>query len=77
VRLSLVLCCVAILQRFLKDDGISIPCAYTSYLQPITAAKLWNDVKVREGCRLLAVIRVYGLRFRASPVEHTDSSTLA
>jgi hypothetical protein len=33
-------------QGFLKEDGISIPCSYTSFLQPITTSKLWNDVKV-------------------------------
>jgi hypothetical protein len=33
-------------QRFLKPDGVSIPQAYTSYLQPITSHKLWNDVRV-------------------------------
>lgn len=32
-------------QRFLRPDGISIPQSYTSYLQPITSHKLWNDVK--------------------------------
>ncbi|ACO69780.1 protein arginine methyltransferase [Micromonas commoda] len=32
-------------QRFLKDDGVSIPQAYTSYLAPVTCAKLWNDAK--------------------------------
>ncbi|GAB4854081.1 Protein arginine N-methyltransferase 5 [Ancistrocladus abbreviatus] len=32
-------------QRFLKPDGISIPSSYTSFLQPITAVKLYNDVK--------------------------------
>lgn len=32
-------------QSCLKPDGISIPASYTSYLQPITTAKLWNDVK--------------------------------
>jgi hypothetical protein len=35
-------------QRFLRPDGVSIPQAYTSQLQPITAHKLWNDVKVRD-----------------------------
>ena len=34
-------------QRFLRSDGISIPCAYTSHLQPITSAKLWSEVQVR------------------------------
>ncbi|XP_031504319.1 protein arginine N-methyltransferase 5 [Nymphaea colorata] len=32
-------------QRFLKEDGISIPSSYTSFLQPVTATKLYNDVK--------------------------------
>ncbi|XP_010927141.1 protein arginine N-methyltransferase 5 [Elaeis guineensis] len=32
-------------QRFLKPDGISIPSSYTSFIQPVTAAKLYNDVK--------------------------------
>ncbi len=32
-------------QRFLKKDGISIPSSYTSFLGPITASKLHNDVK--------------------------------
>lgn len=32
-------------QRFLRPDGISIPCSYTSYLHPVTAHKLWNDVR--------------------------------
>jgi len=33
-------------QKFLKEGGVSIPQSYTSFLQPITTAKLWNDVKV-------------------------------
>ena len=33
-------------QRFLREGGVSIPASYTSFLQPITSAKLWNDVKV-------------------------------
>ncbi|CAN1246563.1 Protein arginine N-methyltransferase 1.5 [Linum grandiflorum] len=32
-------------QRFLKQDGISIPSSYTSFIQPVTASKLFNDVK--------------------------------
>lgn len=32
-------------QRFLKQDGISIPSSYTSFIQPVTASKLHNDVK--------------------------------
>ncbi|XP_078443780.1 SHK1 binding protein 1 [Wolffia australiana] len=32
-------------QRFLKEDGISIPSSYTSFLQPVSTSKLYNDVK--------------------------------
>ncbi|KAK9097627.1 hypothetical protein Sjap_023124 [Stephania japonica] len=32
-------------QRFLKPDGISIPSSYTSFIQPVTASKLYKDVK--------------------------------
>uniref|UniRef100_UPI00398E339B protein arginine N-methyltransferase 5 n=1 Tax=Pristiophorus japonicus TaxID=55135 RepID=UPI00398E339B len=32
-------------QRFLKDDGISIPSEYTSYLAPISSSKLYNEVR--------------------------------
>ncbi|GAV63636.1 PRMT5 domain-containing protein [Cephalotus follicularis] len=32
-------------QRFLKQDGISIPSSYTSFIQPLTASKIHNDVK--------------------------------
>lgn len=32
-------------QRFLKPDGISIPSSYTSFIQPVTASKLYYDVK--------------------------------
>lgn len=35
-------------QRFLKEDGISIPSSYTSFIQPITASKLYNDVKAHK-----------------------------
>jgi len=31
-------------QNFLKEDGISIPYEYTSYLAPIATCKLWNEV---------------------------------
>jgi protein arginine N-methyltransferase 5 len=32
-------------QRFLAPDGVCIPSSYTSFLTPVTTAKLWNDVK--------------------------------
>ena len=40
-------------QQFLKEGGVSIPQSYTSFLHPITTAKLWNDVKVGH-CSALA-----------------------
>ncbi|PNF42601.1 Protein arginine N-methyltransferase 5 [Cryptotermes secundus] len=33
-------------QKFLKDDGISIPCSYTSYLCPVQSSKLYNEVRL-------------------------------
>ncbi|KAI3470085.1 hypothetical protein Pfo_026748 [Paulownia fortunei] len=35
-------------QRFLKEDGISIPSSYTSFIQPMTACKLYNDIKLHK-----------------------------
>lgn len=35
-------------QRFLKPDGISIPSSYTSFIQPITASKLHDDIKAHK-----------------------------
>lgn len=32
-------------QKYLAPDGHCIPQKYTSYLTPVTSAKLWNDVK--------------------------------
>eukprot|EP01087_Luapelamoeba_hula_P005205 TRINITY_DN15289_c0_g1_i1.p1 TRINITY_DN15289_c0_g1~~TRINITY_DN15289_c0_g1_i1.p1 ORF type:complete len:609 (-),score=84.79 TRINITY_DN15289_c0_g1_i1:32-1858(-) len=32
-------------QSFLKEGGISIPSAYTSFLAPITSSKLYNEVR--------------------------------
>jgi len=32
-------------QLYLKEGGISIPCDYTSYVSPLSSAKLWNEVK--------------------------------
>lgn len=35
-------------ESFLKEDGVSIPCSYTSYVAPVHSSKLWNETK---GCR--------------------------
>jgi protein arginine N-methyltransferase 5 len=32
-------------QKFLKDDGISIPASYTSLAAPVMSSKLWNEVR--------------------------------
>nr|CAG4651639.1 EOG090X028A [Triops cancriformis] len=32
-------------QKFLKDDGVSIPYSYTSFVGPIQSAKLYNEVR--------------------------------
>ncbi len=34
-------------QRFLAPGGVSVPAAYTSQLQPISASRAWSDVKAR------------------------------
>ncbi|KAK2399094.1 protein arginine N-methyltransferase 1.5 [Trifolium repens] len=36
-------------QRFLKEDGISIPSSYTSFLQPVKNANLYSDIKAGDG----------------------------
>ncbi|XP_027332888.1 protein arginine N-methyltransferase 1.5-like [Abrus precatorius] len=35
-------------QRFLKEDGISIPSSYTSFLHPVTASKLYDKIKAEK-----------------------------
>ncbi|XP_076286299.1 protein arginine N-methyltransferase 5 [Lasioglossum baleicum] len=37
--------CLDGVQKFLKDDGISIPCKYTSYIAPVQSSKLYNEVR--------------------------------
>ncbi|KAJ8666933.1 hypothetical protein QAD02_008595 [Eretmocerus hayati] len=37
--------CLDGVQRFLKDDGISIPGSYTSYIAPVQSSKLYNEVR--------------------------------
>lgn len=32
-------------QRFLKEDGISIPQSYTSYISPLSCSKLWSQIQ--------------------------------
>jgi len=37
--------CLDAAEKFLAENGIFIPCKYTSYLQPITSEKLWLEAK--------------------------------
>jgi len=37
--------CLDGVQKFLKEGGISIPSAYTSFLAPISSSKLFNEVR--------------------------------
>ncbi|CAL1544868.1 unnamed protein product [Lymnaea stagnalis] len=38
-------------QRYLKEDGISIPEKYTSYLAPVMSSKLYNEVRASKAER--------------------------
>ncbi|CEG38483.1 protein arginine n [Plasmopara halstedii] len=38
-------------QNFLQENGISIPCEYTSYVTPVMSSKLWNEVKVQDSLK--------------------------
>uniref|UniRef100_M4C5E2 Protein arginine N-methyltransferase n=1 Tax=Hyaloperonospora arabidopsidis (strain Emoy2) TaxID=559515 RepID=M4C5E2_HYAAE len=38
-------------QDFLHENGISIPCEYTSYVAPVMSSKLWNEVKVHDSLK--------------------------
>jgi hypothetical protein len=37
--------CLDGVQHVLKNDGISIPCASTSYVAPLMSAKLYNEMR--------------------------------
>eukprot|EP00241_Pyramimonas_parkeae_P004115 CAMPEP_0114238944 /NCGR_PEP_ID=MMETSP0058-20121206/8189_1 /TAXON_ID=36894 /ORGANISM="Pyramimonas parkeae, CCMP726" /LENGTH=666 /DNA_ID=CAMNT_0001351077 /DNA_START=112 /DNA_END=2109 /DNA_ORIENTATION=- len=55
-------------QRFLREDGISIPCEYTSYLAPMTSAKLYKDCKAykdREHFETAYVVKTHNVAVMA------------
>lgn len=60
-------------QRFLKEDGISIPCSYQSYLGPIQSHKLHSDLNltVRENNKnpfeMSYIVRLHNVVMPASP----------
>ncbi|PSC71639.1 arginine N-methyltransferase [Micractinium conductrix] len=58
-------------QRFLKPDGVSIPQAYTSQLQPITSHKLWNDVRAYDDLEHFETAYVVKL-FKFCPLAPTQ-----
>ncbi len=58
-------------QRFLREDGISIPAAYTSFLQPVTTSKLWNDVKA--GSAFTNILLIISIASILLPSEATHS----
>lgn len=35
-------------QRFLAEDGVSIPQSYTSFLTPVSTSKLWDEVRAAD-----------------------------
>ncbi|KAL5020885.1 hypothetical protein ScPMuIL_000040 [Solemya velum] len=64
-------------QRFLKDDGVSIPSEYTSYLAPLQSAKLYNEVRackekdkpVENNFEMPYVVRLHNCQVLAEPQE--------
>lgn len=63
-------------QRFLKDDGISIPCEYTSYLAPLQSSKLYNEVRASKekdkpaetNFEMPYVVRLHNCQILAEPI---------
>ncbi|KAG8391553.1 hypothetical protein BUALT_Bualt01G0199600 [Buddleja alternifolia] len=59
-------------QRFLKEDGISIPSSYTSFIQPVTACKLYNEIKSHKDLVHFETAYVVKLH-RVARLAHTQS----
>ena len=59
-------------QRFLKEDGISIPESYTSFLSPLSTPKLWSEVQQYqdvEHFETAYVVRVHNAYIIAPPQQ--------
>ncbi|KAK3086104.1 hypothetical protein FSP39_013632 [Pinctada imbricata] len=64
-------------QRFLKEDGISIPSKYTSYLAPLQSEKLHNEVRtlkekdkpIETSFEMPYVVRLHNCQVLAEPLE--------
>ncbi|AQK68355.1 Protein arginine N-methyltransferase 1.5 [Zea mays] len=62
-------------QRFLKPDGISIPSSYTSFIQPITASKLHDDIKAHKDIahfETAYVVKLHRIATLAPPQQVRD-----
>eukprot|EP00959_Pyramimonas_sp_CCMP1952_P021910 461064-Pyramimonas_sp.AAC.1 len=55
-------------QRFLAEDGISIPANYISYLAPMTCSKLHNDCKAYKDLEHLETAYVVKVRKGTRPL---------
>ena len=74
-------------QRLLKEDGISIPCKYTSYIAPLSSRKLYNSVGIQgkehpkeDNYHMAYVVRVHNANVFDRPkacftFEHPNYST--
>lgn len=58
--------------RYLKSDGISIPCSYTAHLAPLSSSKLYNAA--REGRELKGVETPYVVMFQSVNILSGDGS---
>ena len=56
--------CLGDAEPLLAPGGASIPCEYTSYLAPLSSAKLWAAAFARGSCESLYVVRA----LRAAPL---------
>lgn len=61
-------------QRLLRDDGVSIPCDYTSYLAPVTTAKLHEAVRAYKDLEHLET--PYVVKFHKWVLAHYGVGTL-
>eukprot|EP00003_Mantamonas_plastica_P002952 TRINITY_DN1235_c2_g1_i1.p1 TRINITY_DN1235_c2_g1~~TRINITY_DN1235_c2_g1_i1.p1 ORF type:complete len:703 (-),score=243.77 TRINITY_DN1235_c2_g1_i1:16-2124(-) len=59
-------------QSFLKEEGISIPCDYTSYLAPLNSSKLFNEVKSFNDPKMFEtpfVVKLHNIDLLAEPQQ--------
>ena len=69
-------------QRFLKEDGISIPESYTSFIAPMSCPKIWGEIQQMNGLKHFEtsyVVKVHNAFIIAAPqkvfhFEHPNRS---